>query len=374
MKIGFDSKRLFSNFTGLGNYSRSLLLNLEKYFPEGDYHLYTPKIKHSPETIPFFENPHFNVHSSNVFLKSYWRSFSIVDQLRKDNVELFHGLSNEIPFTIRKSGIKSVVTIHDLIFKMLPSTYPYIDRQIYDLKFRKSCNNADRIIAISNSTKNDIVKYYHIDPAKIEVVYQSCNPLYYDSDPITNAGEVLKQYNLPSEYLLYVGTVEPRKNLKLIVEAYSFLSEDLRIPLVVIGKGKDYMSEVKQLIHSKGLEKLVLWFDYLENNRHLQTFYHHAQAFIYPSFYEGFGLPVVEALLGKTPVITSNTSSLPEAAGPDSFCINPDNAEELAHAITKVLNDSALRKAMIHNGYGYAKDNFSPRKVTEQLHGLYQKI
>ncbi|MCB2220628.1 MAG: glycosyltransferase family 4 protein [Bacteroidetes bacterium] len=372
MRIGFDSKRLYSNFTGLGNYSRSLVRNLHQYHPEHEYVLYTPKLIHTPETAYFTDNPAFKTIVAKTPLKAYWRSFSIVDQLKKDGIELYHGLSNEIPGNLIKTHIKSIVTIHDLIFKVLPDTYPFIDRQIYDIKFRKSCLNADRIIAISNSTRSDIIKFYGVDPDKIEVIYQSCHPLFYQTPAITENAHLLQNYDIPTEFLLFVGSVEKRKNLKLILESYQHLKPEFSIPLIVIGKSKGQEKEIQNIIAAQKLEKKVFWISDLKDNYSLQALYQRAMALVYPSFYEGFGLPVAEALLSKTPVITSNVSSLPEAGGPKSFYVNPNSSEELAEAITQVLSDSALRKTMIEQGYAYAMDNFTPDHVTSRIIACYE--
>jgi len=373
MRIGFDAKRLYCNFTGLGNYSRSLLKNLGEFYSDNEYYLYTPEVKHCPETNFFLENSAYQTYIAGGLLKSFWRSYSIVDQLKKDNIQLYHGLSHELPINIHKTNIRSIVSIHDLIFKVYPNTYRAFDRSIYDLKFKYSCNHADRIIAISKSTKDDIINYYNINPDKIDVVYQSCNPLYYKAQDTKKANAVLQQYKIPNEYLLSVGSVEERKNLKVIIKAYQGLPSDLRIPLVIVGRGNQYKNEVKELIKVNGIEKLVLWIDYLGNNQDLQAIYQNARALIYPSFYEGFGLPVVEALLSKTPVITSNTSSLPEAGGSDSIYIDPNNADELAAAIQKVLTDSRLRENMMDKGYLYAMENFAAEIVTRQMVESYNK-
>ncbi len=374
MNIGFDAKRLFSNFTGLGNYSRSLVKNLSQIFPENEYHLYAPELKRSPETEFFFNQSAIRLFEPEVRFKSYWRSFSMHRQLKKDNIDVYHGLSNEVPVNIRKSGVKSVVTIHDLIFKTLPDTYPFIDRQIYNKKFKSSCRKADRIIAISESTKQDIVKFYGINPKKIDVVYQSCNPLFYEPLDDKHFLKVQKQHQLPEEYLLFVGSVEKRKNLQLIVESYQHLDNQYKLPLVIVGGRRSYSREILGLLQKYNLEKNVIWVSRLADNRDLQSIYQNAQTLIFPSFYEGFGLPVVEALLSKTPVITSNVSSLPEAAGPHSLTVNPTNAKELADAIEKVLDSTALQKTMIERGYDYAMNNFSPEKTARDTMEVYRKV
>ena len=133
MKLAFDAKRLFNNHTGLGNYSRSLVRNLQDLFPTIDYHLFTPEKKQSSSTAYFFEAQKFHVHESKARIKAYWRSFSIVKDLQKAGINIYHGLSNELPHNINNSGIKSVVTIHDLIFKIYPETYSIGERLIYDL-------------------------------------------------------------------------------------------------------------------------------------------------------------------------------------------------------------------------------------------------
>lgn len=371
MRIGFDSKRLFNNFTGLGNYSRTLVRNLGRFFKEHEYYLYSPKLKRTPETALFLDQKPFYAHGSDSFFKSYWRTYSIIDLLKKDKIELYHGLSHEIPVGLQKSKIKSVVTIHDLIFKIYPDLFNLLDRKIYDRKYKYSCYKADKIIAISNNTKSDIVDIYGIDPDKIEVIYQPCDPIYYDPSPIESLNEVLARYNIPNEYFLCVGSVEKRKNLKLILESYQQMTDGRRIPLVMTGRGRKYGKEISGIIKEKGLEKNVLWISDLHDNFDLKAVYCGSLALIYPSLYEGFGLPVVEAMLSKTPVITSYVSSLPEAGGPDSLYIDPKDPESLTDAINKILDDSGQRERMIKSGYEYANRKFNERQTTRQVMDCY---
>jgi glycosyltransferase involved in cell wall biosynthesis len=373
MKIGFDSKRLFCNFTGLGNYSRTLVRNLCHFYPENDYFLYSSSVKDTDETNEFLDNPELNIRISEALLKSFWRSFSIKDQLIKDEIDLYHGLSHEIPFKLKKTGIKSVVTIHDLIFKYYPETYSSIDRKIYDLKFRYACQHADRIIAISENTKQDIVRFYGINPDKIDVIYQACNPAYYKLRSKVDNDRIIKKLGIPADFLLSVGTVEPRKNLKKVLEALTWVKRELQVPLVVVGKGRKYKHEAESFARQAGLEKPVIWIDNLENILQLQALYQGAKALIYPSMYEGFGLPVAEALLCKTPVITSAGSSLKEAGGPGSLYVNPKDAQEIAAAIEKILTDESFRQKMIETGYLYAHQVFAPDHLTRQVINCYKK-
>lgn len=370
MKIGFDAKRLFNNFTGLGNYSRSLVTNLQKIAPKNHYFLYSPKANEKTETKSFF-NSSFQIKSSSNLL---WREKGIIKNLEEDQIDIFHGLSHEIPLGIQKTKIKTVVTIHDLIFKIYPNTYNFFDTKIYDFKFKYSCQKADKIIAISESTKKDIIKFYNINPSKIEVIYQACNPLFYTLQNDEAVQKIITQYKLPQEFLLYVGSVIERKNLLNIVKAHEQLPEKLKIPLVIVGKGKEYKEKVKEYIRSKNIQNNFIWIDNLVDNSHLQALYQQAKIFIYPSVYEGFGIPVVESLLSKTPVITSNTSSLPEAAGPNSFCINPTNHKEIAEKIEQILSNDTLAQKMIDKGYEYALKNFNGEEPAKQLLKVYENL
>lgn len=374
MRIGFDAKRLYSNFTGLGNYSRTLLQNLNSFTANNEFYLYTTKIKKDDLTDSFLSNKNYKTYLSKSLVKPFWRSFSIVNQLKKDKIELFHGLSHEIPFGIKKSGIKSVVTIHDLIFKVYPKTYPFLDRLIYNLKFKYACENSDRIIAISESTKKDIVKYYNIDSEKIDIVYQSCNSIFYNDSEKIDSVNVLKKYKLPNKYLLYVGSVTERKNVGLIVQALEYLKPEYKIPLVIVGNGKKHKEKLELLIAQKGLSDLVIWVENLYDNKELKVVYQKAKMLIYPSVYEGFGLPIAEALFCRTPVIASNISSLPEAGGKHSIYVSPNDAEELANSIEKVLGDNDLQEEMKTEGYKYAMENFSGKKAAENTLASYQKI
>ena len=372
MKIGFDAKRLFCNATGLGNYSRTLVHNLADAHPEHDYFLYTTKINSSLPVASFLDKKRFTIKQSTALLKAYWRSFGIVRQLEKDGIELYHGLSHELPFGIHKTAIKTVVTIHDLIFKVYPNTYKPIDRWLYDWKFRYSCQHADKIIAISEHTKRDIVHYYGIQPDKIEVLYQACNALYYNNEQ--KKTNVFEEYSIPESYFIYVGTIQERKNLKLLINAYRHLPDAFKLPLVVVGNGKKYRQEALQLAEKMGLSKRIIWIRNLESNHCLQELYRKAQLLVYPSFYEGFGLPVAEALLSQTPVITANTSSLPEAGGAHTLYVEPTDENAMAAAIVKICSNETFRSTMIEKGVAYANQTFHPQQLSQQLMDCYQTV
>lgn len=364
MRIGFDAKRLFNNFTGLGNHSRTTIDILTEEFPEHEYWLYTPKVKLNEVTQPYMEKKGCRVMKpEGVMRGSAWRSYGLVNDMKRDGIEVFHGLSNEMPVGLFHSGIASAVTIHDVAFKTFPDMYHWHDRKIYNMKWQYACNHADRIICISECTKRDVLEFYNVPEHKVDVVYQPVNPIYY---------RPMEKDEQPP-YMLYVGAINSRKNLLGIVKAMELMPKDLRMPLMVVGDGGSYKQEVKRYIAEHGMEHLFIW-PHMVYSTELQRLYTNAQLFIYPSFYEGFGLPVVEALLSGCPVVTSNVSSLPEAGGPWAQKADPNSPEDICDKMVKLLTDSALRQQSIEGGRAYAMEMFNPQLLARQLMGIYEKI
>ncbi|WP_231490129.1 glycosyltransferase family 1 protein [Pedobacter sp. Leaf170] len=369
LKIGFDGKRAANNLTGLGNYSRSLIENLAIQFPENEYYVYAPKVKVAKQIQSFFtlKNIRLKLPQSGKFL---WRSFNILKDLKKDKIQLFHGLSHEIPLGISKTPIKSIVTIHDLIFLRYPEYYKFIDRKLYEWKSKSACKNADKVIAISEKTKDDIVELYGINPDKIEVIYQSCDDIFKSLIPAESLSRIKNTYHLPEKYILNVGTIEPRKNLKLIVQALKDVDKDYN--LVVIGKPTPYFETVNNEIIKLGLEERVIFLRNIPF-ADLPGIYQMAEVFVYPSFYEGFGIPIIEALYSGVPVIAATGSCLEEAGGPDSLYVNPNDSKQLSQHLNQVINEPGLKKKMKAKGLEFVQKFNSPF-VTKHLMDCYQSI
>jgi len=371
MYIGFDGKRAANNLTGLGNYSRSLVLQLSEFFHQNLYFVYTPKVKASPQITTFFETGNIKLKlpqgSGPYFL---WRSFGIKKQLERDKISIYHGLSGEIPFRMDHSQVKTIVTIHDLIYLRFPDTYKWADRTIYNLKSKYACKHADHIIAISEQTKKDIIYYYGTDPAKISVIYQSCDDSF--KIPVTQEKKDLirKKYNLPAQYILNVGTIEQRKNLLLIVQAMPAIPATVK--LVVVGKKQAYAQQVIAEITRLKLQDRVIFLKDIPFTD-LPAIYQLASLFVYPSFYEGFGIPVIEAMYGQVPVIAATGSCLEEAGGPDSLYINPESATELSTAINTVLLNPDLANQMIAKGLRYVQ-KFNNAPLAAQLMDSYLNL
>jgi glycosyltransferase involved in cell wall biosynthesis len=370
MRIGFDAKRLFNNFTGLGNYSRTLVLNLAKFFPEHQYFLFTPSITENARTKPFLTDDNFTVICPSPRMP-FWRTGGMIQTKEFNSLDVFHGLSHELPVGIRKSGIRSVVTMHDLIFKYFPQDYKWFDRVSYDLKFRSACMRADGIIAISEQTKRDLVRYYSVDPGKVEVIYQSCDPSFGHRVDEEEIRQVKERHRLPEDYLLYVGSVIRRKNLGTLLAALKQIPEEKRLPLVVIGDGGRYLEELRSWIREHFMTEWVYFRESLPFSD-FPAVYQGAAVFIFPSLHEGFGIPVIEALHSGIPVITSNRSALTEAGGDLAIYVDPDDPADLAATILEQLKHPHAR-SMEENRISHLT-SFDPEVVTLKLMTLYQSL
>ena len=373
MRIGFDAKRAFLNSTGLGNYSRDSIRLLSHFYADNKYFLYTPKeIKNS--RLAFLknrENTYIRSPQSllNKTLKSYWRSKSIVSDLFTNKIDIYHGLSHELPLGIEKTSIKTVVTIHDLIFIRYPHLFKLIDRKIYYKKFKSACQRANKIIAISQQTKKDIIDFFEIPESKITVVYQGCNKVFQSpvSDNIKQA--ILSKYNIQQDYLLYVGSIEERKNLLTLLKTLKELPNQ---KLVIIGNGKSYKVKCLRYIAKNNLSDRVMLLSRISLEE-MTAIYQSALIMIYPSIFEGFGIPILEALFCKTPVITSKDGCFSEAGGPHSRYINPLSSKEMKEAILEIQNSKELQSKMTEKGFEHAQ-NFTDDKIATNLMEVYKGL
>jgi glycosyltransferase involved in cell wall biosynthesis len=371
LSIGFDAKRAFNNNTGLGNYSRTLLYNLAHYHPEITQYLFTPYKRRSAE-VENLENVHMVLPSGlNSFLPSLWRGYSILGDIKKSKIQLFHGLSHELPLGISSLNIPTIVTIHDLIFLRYPELYPWIDRQSYLLRTKYATKAATKVLCISQQTAQDTHDFLKVPYDKIEVIYQTCDPSFYQPASSDKRELVKLKYKLPSDYLLYVGTLEPRKNALSILQALK-LRPDINIPLVLVGDGKSYASELKEYVLHNDLSKKVIFLGRVDF-ADLPSIYQMAKIFIYPSIFEGFGIPVLEALFSKVPVITSQGSCFAEVGGENTQYINPHSPEDLVKALFHYLNNPSNITHAQNCGISHAL-HFTGEKLSQQLNQLYQRL
>jgi glycosyltransferase involved in cell wall biosynthesis len=363
MRIGFDAKRAFLNASGLGNYSRNTINALNQYSKNNQFVLYTPKIEDK-----LFENyKQFEVYSPESALakifKPLWRSYS-AKRLKKHQIDIFHGLSNELPYGIHSTKVPAVVTIHDLIFMRFPEFYKTLDREIYRSKVKYACSSAHKIIAISEQTKEDIIRFLNVDANKIEVVYQSVSPVFFEHN---NSENLLAKYNLSKQFILSVGTLEPRKNQLTILKALH--SEKTDTQIVFIGKSTSYIKRLHDFINVNNLSRQVKFLNNIPEND-LAGLYKMARLSVYISHFEGFGLPVIESMASGCPVITSNVSCLPETAGDAAILCAPGNFTELGKQIKLTIEDEKIRSELIQKGNERAR-LFHPEYFSEKMISLY---
>jgi glycosyltransferase involved in cell wall biosynthesis len=384
MNIGFDAKRAFFNPSGLGNYSRTLINSLSEFFPEHHYFLYLPKRKVNigENLFSLQNNMTLRVPPSArdaLWGGNLWRSVYMGNQIKRDNLAIYHGLSHELPLNIKRGNAKNVVTIHDLIFLKHPEFYPIIDRFIYRQKCLFACRNADKIVAISEQTKSDIVNSWGIDPKQISVVYQSCDPDFYayNDNMLLQHGFFVQQtyelpYNLPEQYVLHIGGMQARKNLLGLLKAVEALKNRITVPIVAMNNPADtpYAQSVRDYIAQHDLGRQVILLDRVPQ-AHLPALYRCAAAICYPSVAEGWGLPIVEGLFSRVPVIAAR--GLEEAGGSHTQYIDPDNIEQFAHTLEQVLNTGSLRMDMILNGWAYAQQ-FKRQATAEAMMNLYNSL
>lgn len=386
MNIGFDAKRAAQNRTGLGNYSRFVIRILSEKFAGNQYHLYTPKPHRMPylQEIPTLKHLFLHFPPQGIWsrIRSLWRVWGITKDIQKDGIQIFHGLSNELPLNIgtpeqRKmkaggKGCKYIVTVHDLIFIHTPQYYHWIDRQIYNFKFRRACRCADRVIAVSEYTKKEIMHYYHTPESKIDVVYQGCDPVFSQEIEEGKLQEVKARYQLPDKFVLYVGSIEERKNLMLVAKAMAELNRRAAIHVVAVGRRTAYVDQIQDFLKAQGIDHLFHFYHQVPY-ADLPSFYKWASTFAYPSRIEGFGIPLLEAISSGVPAIGCTGSCLEEAGGPNSIYVNPDDAKGMADAILRTCTDEPLRQHMISEGKKYAL-NFSDEKLSHDLMKVYENL
>lgn len=369
IRIGFDGKRFFHNNTGLGNYSRSLIKVLSNYFPENEYYLYNPK-RTNKHTLQNFNSAVIEILPEGIFskkLKSLWRLTLVVSKIKKQNITIFHGLSGEIPIGLPKNT-KKIVTIHDLIFIRYPNLYSWFDRKIHFLKFKYAAQKSDVVVAISEQTKKDIVSFLKIPEDKIKVIYQGCNEVYKQVFSEIEIENTIQKYHLPKEFILNVGTIEKRKNLLILLKSITGTDKNI----VVIGKKTDYFIEVWQFIVDNNLENQVFFLKNLTLEE-MAMVYQKSKLFVYPSIFEGFGIPIIEALYSKTPVITSTGSCFAEAGGENSIYINPEDSDELRKAIDFVWDNPTKRFEMQEKGFEFVQ-KFNDETIAQNWQNLYQSV
>jgi glycosyltransferase involved in cell wall biosynthesis len=374
INLAFDAKRFFQNSTGLGNYSRTLILNLNKYHSRlFKFFLFSPIS--SENYFSSQKKQSFITVFPPWYKRFFWRIFGVPTDCKKNLIHIYHGLSNELPVEIGKHpNIKWVVTIHDIAFLYYKMDYSFFDRFIHFQKIKYSCQKADVVIAVSEYTKTDICKKFNLPPEKVAVIYQTVNDTFKKIYTKADFHQVEKLYQLPNRYFLSVGSITARKNLLSALKAWKGLPTEYQWPFLIIGKpNRKYFKKIKEELELfKEIYSDKIIFKNVTND-HLPIIYQNAEIFIYPSYFEGFGIPVLEALYSGTPVITSKTTSLAEVGGPGAYLVDPANFEEIKEGILFFMQNGEQKKSAVNKGLEHIK-NFDAQLVTDKLVRIYQSL
>jgi glycosyltransferase involved in cell wall biosynthesis len=356
MRIGIDVKVLREERRGVGHYLANIIEKFALIDQEDFFFLYSPKpVKLKPLTS---DKWYYRFDKSNLpgFI---WLNSRGCDFIRADNLQVFFEPYNILPFKI-PSRIKQVVAVHDFL-AVHPHMLSHYGRLLHKLFFKKSLNRAQHIIAMSEVIKQNLTNHFSIDPKKISVIYEGVSELFHPYDQ----SEVLRfrqEADLSKPYLLTVATLEPCKNYPTLLKAFKRLNIDF--DLVIIGKKGWRHQEIFSLIRELKLTERVKIIGYVPQ-ANLPLFYNGAELYVHPSWYEGFGLPVLEAMACGTPTIASNSSSLTEIGGNAVLYFNPNSIDELVFKIETLLADSELRKNLTRKGIERAK-NFTWEKTAQK--------
>lgn len=362
MNIGFDAKRAFMNHSGLGQYSRNLLLGLMHAFPENQYTLFTPKQK-----IHFLNNTTSvrivtPVHFIDRNFPSWWRYARIIKEPAFNDIQVFHGLSAELPQGIESTKVKKVVTIHDLIYERYPQYYPTLDRYFYRKKTKHACTVADIIICASNQTKEDLVDMYDVTESKIRVIYQSLSDIQKPMATTSPAGQ--------KPFLVYVSSFNPRKNHLRLIQAFAKSNLGQAYNLVFIGQHNSYVDALHREITRLNIKKSIQ-FKHHCTDAEVQSYLRQAAGMLYPSEYEGFGIPILEGYFAGVPVLTSNCSSMLEVAQDACVLVDPFQTEDIARGLSILVNDTIGNEARVQRGKKLLQEKFSLQQFVEMTYQSY---
>ena len=292
-----------------------------------------------------------------------------MDKFFNEALDLTH---SPIPLLLPTKG-KKIVTVYDLFFMDFPSFVQGEARRNFAQKLENALHRADGILVISQFVKDQIIERFLLKEEKIKVVYLGVDPDFSNKPSIAQMESIKDKYGLPSTFILFVGAIEPRKNLVRLIEALGVLQkQSIQVPLVIVGKrGMDYQNLAHKIDENK-LQSQVMFLNYLPDGD-LKILYHLASCFVFPSLCEGFGLPLVEAMASECPLVISRTSALPEIAGDAALYFHPDRAEEMADQIITVLDDEGKRKNLIEKGNKRVKE-FSWTQTAENTLDFYKFV
>lgn len=375
IKIGLDIQPILKDKTGVGWYTQKIVENLQSNIFE--FEGYGFNFLNRNRIDDEVKNLNFNYKINSLMpygvYRRIWHILPVsFNALFESDADIFHFFNYIVPPKIRG---RIIVTIYDMVYKLFPETMARSNYKRLEKELKSSADRADKIVTISMNSKKEIMEYLDVAEDRIDIVYPGIDANIYSKDfPPQRFEETKAKYRLPSRYILYLGTLEPRKNIGRIIDAYVlFIKEaDEEINLVIAGKKGWMFDEIFKKVEDYGLEDKIIFTGYVDEGDK-PLIYKMSDLFIFPSLYEGFGMPVLEAMAAGVPVITSNTSALPEVAGDAALLINPLDVEDIAYAIKKLMKDEALRNSLIQKGQKRSRD-FSWKKSAEKLLDIYREV
>lgn len=344
MNIGIDARGLWKNKSGIGIYIEQIIKELNDKDNENNYILYSTK----EIVLDFKLNNNFKIKENIKGKGSIWFYFNSPKVLKEDNINVFWGTQHLLPRRNHYTkNIKFVLTIHDLAIRKLKTVGSFKNTIIQKLFLKRSIKKADKIIAISEATKNDIIELYKVDKEKIKVIYNGTNINSPTNLSKYNKNQIEEKFKIKDmPFIFFISTIEPRKNVETLIRAFEYVKrhECTNLKLILAGGlGWKYQG-VLELIDKSEFNKDIIMPGYITNEEKI-FFFENAKCFVYPSLYEGFGLPILEAMANKALVITSNTSSLPEVGGDVAYYYEGVlNYGELGNRIIEVMNIEESKK------------------------------
>lgn len=372
MNIAINTLSLNRTKAGMGNYIYNLVNNLAKLDKKNNYHIFV-----SDKNREFFRIDQENFRIINLgkgvtkgLNRFLWEQISLPKYIRKHGIDILHSPGFVISL---RSRVKNVLTIADMTFMNYPQVHTLFKRTYFSLFMPPSIKKADRVLAISESTKKDVIRAIKVNPEKIKVTYLAYGKEFRVMDKKKARELVNERYGIDKKFIIFVGMIEPRKNLPRIFKAFSELKkEGIPHKLVIVGKkGWKYKGMFRQ-INKLDLGKDVMFTGYVPDSN-LAILYNAADMLAYPCLYEGFGLPILEAMACGCPVITSNISSMPEVAGNAALLVDPKEMMQIKSAMSKLINNSKFREGMIKKGLKRSSQ-FSWKKCAQETMNVYEAL
>lgn len=374
MRIGFDLRPFLKHETGVGVYFRNLLFELARIDPDDEMFLFSSswKDRFVPDRVPPFARRRFLDRRIPVRVLDFlWSRFEwpTLDALFGVRLDLTHSPG---PLVLPSRG-KKVVTVNDLFFLDRPELADRQSRRDFTRRAGRSIAKADGIIVISRDTGRRLLERFRLDESRLRVIPLGLAAEWFEAPAAADTDRLRRELGLPRDFLLFVGALEPRKNLVRLVEAVKLLADGgLRLPLIIVGRPGGDSDRVAEAVRRLGLGELVRLVGYLDE-KDVRGLHHLASALVFPSLFEGFGLPVLEAMASGLPVAASGTSALPEVAGEGALFFDPEKPEDIAATVRRLLEDSALRKSLVEKGKRRARE-FTWRETASRTLEFYHAL